>query len=87
MSVLIYSGFSKVINNVYHESELGSSFVVQQVRDLVLPLKQPGLLLWLGFDPWLAKFYMPWAQPKQNKKKVANGIEVKVPCGSFQELS
>lgn len=36
-------------------------------------------LLWFGsmlrhrFNPWLRKFYMPWAQQKKKKKKVSFG--------------
>ena len=41
----------------------------QRVNDRALALQQLGLLLWLGFDPWL----MPWAWPeksiRQNKRK------------------
>ena len=34
-----------------------------------LSLKQPGSLLWLGFDPWPRKFHMPQVQPKKKKKE------------------
>ena len=30
----------------------------QQTKDLVLSLQWLGLLLWLGFDPWLENFHM-----------------------------
>ena len=34
-----------------------------QVKNLVLSL------LWFGFDPWPKNFHMPWAWPKNKKKK------------------
>ena len=38
------------------------------VKDLVLSLLQPGLLLLPRFDPWPGNFHMLWAQPKKKKK-------------------
>lgn len=31
---------------------VGGSLMAQWVKDLVLSLQQPGMLLWRGFDPW-----------------------------------
>lgn len=45
---------------------LRSSLVVQQFKDPVLSLKQPMLLLWIGFDPWPKFFHMPQVRPKRN---------------------
>ena len=33
--------------------------VVQGVKDLMLSLLRPWLLLWLRFDPWPRNFHMP----------------------------
>ena len=46
---------------------MGSSLVAQQVKDLVLSLQWPRLLLWCGFHPWPRDFHMPEAQLKTNK--------------------
>ena len=35
-----------------------NSLVAQWVKGLAFSL------LWLGFNPWLGNFCMPWAQPK-----------------------
>ena len=47
------------------ERGTGSSLMAQQIKDLEL------LLLWLGFDPRLRIFHMPWVPPKteQNRQK------------------
>ena len=41
-----------------------SPLVAQQVKDWALSLQRPGLLLWLGFDPWPGNFQMSWVPPK-----------------------
>ena len=43
------------------EDILGSSLVVQWIKDLVLSLLQLGSLLWRAFDAWPGNFCMPWA--------------------------
>ena len=35
----------------------------QWVKDLALPK------LWLGLDPWLKNFHMPWVWPKKKKRE------------------
>ena len=39
------------------------------VKNPTLSQQQLGKLLWLGVDPWLGNFYMPWAWQKKKKKK------------------
>ena len=48
-----------------------SSLVVQWVKHLVLVLSLLwlGSLLWLRGHPWPGIFHMPWAQPKEKRKK------------------
>ena len=41
----------------------------QRVKDPALSLRQLGLLLWHGFDPWLRNLYMPGERTKKKKKK------------------
>ena len=44
--------------------------MVQQVKDLMLSLKQLGSLLWLRFDPWPENFHKFWhSQKKKTKTK------------------
>ena len=43
--------------------------MVQQVKNLV-PLQQQLKLLWNGFNLWPRNFHMPWALPKNLKKKI-----------------
>ena len=45
--------------------EMGSSLMVQWVKDPELSLQWLGLLLWHGFHPWPRNSHMP-----QGKKKV-----------------
>ena len=43
---------------------------MQRIKDLVLSLQWPGLLLWYGFDPWPGNFHMLHGHgPKKKKKK------------------
>ena len=42
----------------------------QWVKDLALSLQQLKSLLWHQFNPLPRNFYMLWAQPKKEKKKV-----------------
>ena len=42
--------------------------MAQQVKDLV-SLLWLWLLLWWGLDPWSGNFHMPWARPKEKRKK------------------
>jgi len=49
--------------------EIWISLVVKWVKDLTLSLQQLGSLLWHEFNPWPGNFYMPWAQPKEKRKK------------------
>ena len=44
-----------------------SSLVVQQVKDLALPLQRLWLLLGSRFGPWLRNFHMPWTKKLQAK--------------------
>ena len=44
---------------------LGSSLVVQWVKNLVLFFHWLRLLLWHEFDPWPGNFHSPWVQPKK----------------------
>ena len=39
--------------------------MVQQVKDLALPLPQLEPLLWFGFHPWPGDFHLPWVRPKE----------------------
>ena len=43
--------------------------MVQQVKDLPLPLQWLGLLLWRRFKPWPGNFHMLQEWPKKKKKK------------------
>ena len=45
--------------------KIGSSLMVQQVKDPTLSLLWLGSLLWLRFDPWPGNFCMPQVQPKK----------------------
>ena len=45
----------------YLKIYLGSSLVVQWVKDLVWSLQWLGLLLWCGFESWPWNFRRPWA--------------------------
>ena len=47
---------------------IGSSLVVQQVKDLAFLLQWLKLLPWCGFHPWPRNFHMPWACPFPPKK-------------------
>ena len=47
----------------------GSSPVVQQDKDPVLPLQQLELLLLCGYNPWPRNFCMLQAWPKKKKQK------------------
>ena len=38
--------------------------MAQRMKDMVVSLKWPGLLLWHGFDPWSRNFHILQAQPK-----------------------
>ena len=40
-----------------------------EVKDSALSLLWLELLLWLRFDSWRGNFCMPWAQPKEKRKK------------------
>ena len=44
--------------------------MVQQVKDLVLPLQRLRSVLWLGFDTWPRT---PWTEPKRKKKLKRKG--------------
>ena len=52
----------------YSETQLGSSLVVQQVKDPVLSLLWLVSPLWHGFDPWPRNFHILWVWPKKGKK-------------------
>ena len=49
---------------------------MQWVKDLVLSLVWPWLLLWPRFYPWPRNFHMPQAQTKKKKKKERKKKEV-----------
>ena len=39
--------------------------MAQQVKDLALSQRWPGLLLWHRFSPWPGNFHMPWVRKKK----------------------
>ena len=54
------------------------------VKDSVLSL------LWLGFDPWLGNFHMPWVQQKKKKKEeeeICTEIDIFVATSHWLTLS
>lgn len=48
-----------------------SSPAVQEVKDLVLLLQWPGLLLWCRVNPWPRNFHVPrvWQEKKKRKRR------------------
>ena len=44
--------------------------VAQPVKDLALPLQQPGSLFWHGFDHWPKKLPHAMGVTKKKKKKL-----------------
>ena len=48
----------------FKQKIIGSSLVVQWVKDLVLSLQWLRSLLWYVLDPWPRNFCMLWAWPQ-----------------------
>ena len=47
-----YYGEKKHVAGIEIRNVTEEFLVAQQVKELVLPLRQPGLLQWRRFDPW-----------------------------------
>ena len=57
---------------------MGSSLVVQQVKDQALLLQWLRSLVWRRFTLWLGNFYMPQVKPKKKKKKQQPNTRTKI---------
>jgi len=55
---------------------LGSSLVIQWVKDSALPQLWRRLQLWHGFSPWPGNLHMPQMRPKKKEKKKLKELEV-----------
>ena len=65
MGAKVKEGYHLSLPKAANFKRCGSSLVVQQVKDPVLPLLWLRSLLWHRFDPWPGNFCMPQAQPKK----------------------
>ena len=72
---------SKVLGELRHKLTVKkypgkSSLVVQQVKDLALPLQLLRFLLWHRFIPWPGNSHMPqaWQKKKKKRKKKRNAL-------------
>lgn len=64
----------KVDLKIFHHRKERSSPVAQWIKDPILSLQWPRLLLQHRFDPWPGNFYRPWAQPKKEKEKMVTVV-------------
>lgn len=53
----------------HEERQSWSSWVAQQVKDLIFSLLRLRSLLWHWFDPWPGSLFMPWAQPEKKRRE------------------
>ena len=75
-----------LLKYIHNNTSLGSSLVVQLVKDPVLSLQWLRSLLWCRLDPWPGNFHMPRCSPPPPKKKNSSSeTETPHPGGGWND--